>query len=171
MSRILRFTEKGLRPSATDHNDMVEAHRAAVPVSSPTVRVKMTSTGFTLHAARQRRGGIISRVPAVYDIKSVSGNKVTVYGGPVLGFNDDLTIQDTEVTVIGNLEAPSYIFATGVVRPNVTGIIETDAVTDRPKHTGNAWVKLLWKVCLVNGRARVLQDLRHTIDLKSWEGP
>lgn len=108
---------------------------------------------------------------SVFRIKAVGTTTVTIAGGPVLGFNDYVAIADTEVTVIGNLETPAYIYAAGELRPSTTGAIVTTAVTTFPVHTGNQWVRPLWKVCLVNGRVRILEDLRLVIDLKTWAGP
>lgn len=55
MSSLLRKAERGQRLTAVAFNDMVDGHRAAVPLSSSTVRVVPTSSGFSLHTRRQRR--------------------------------------------------------------------------------------------------------------------
>ena len=108
---------------------------------------------------------------SLFRVLSTNGNKLTISGGYVLGFNTSIELATTEVTVIGNAESPSYIYASGVISPSLSGEIVSTAVTTFPVHTANSWVRPLWKVCLINGVASVLSDLRNVIDLKTWAGP
>lgn len=99
--------------------------------------------------------------------------RVTVRGGPVMGFATNVTAADTVVSVGGTSAAPHYVYAYGTVNP-LSCNIASNSTSTFPNHVQGQWRRPLFKVYVASGAIVIpAGGVYHegVIDLRTFYGP
>lgn len=154
--------------------------------------MKMARSSWAIWSHLYVRGGRIYRAPNGRWVLDVTGGssqhtkafsvasadtttlKVTVRGGPVVGFSGKVDVAETEVNVGGTEANPHYVYVQGTISP-LTAATQTVSTATFPVHDAQYWRKPLFKV-YVNDNGTITipaGGVYHdgVIDLKTWYGP
>jgi len=155
--------------------------------------MKMARAAFDRWENLFVRGGRLLRGPGdrwVLDVSGSSGSasrtfafsiatvdnatlRVTVRGGPVMGFATNVTAADTVVSVGGTSAAPHYVYAYGTVNP-LSCNIASNSTSTFPNHVQGQWRRPLFKVYVASGAIVIpAGGVYHegVIDLRTFYGP
>lgn len=129
--------------------------------------------GRTTYRRRSRTAA--ASTAFAFSIASIDNDnlRVTVYGGPVMGFATNVMANDVVVSVGGTQSNPHYVYAYGQASP-LSGQIAPISTATFPNHAQGQWRRPLFKVYILDGAVYVPDGgIYHEglIDLRTWYGP